>query len=67
MIRWTGTLASIFGAFLVANGFAVTGYALFIVGSVSWAAVGLKSRDMALFWLNAIFLIANIMGIINNI
>jgi hypothetical protein len=67
MISWIGTISSIFGAFLVANQFAVPGYCLFILGSVSWAFVGLKRRDMALFWLNAIFLCANIMGIYNNL
>lgn len=67
MIAWTGTVSSVFGAFLVANQFFVLGYSLFILGSVSWAYTGLKRRDMALFWLNAIFLIANLMGLTNNI
>lgn len=67
MISWIGTIASIFGAFLVANQFFIVGYTLFIVGSISWAFVGFKNRDMALFWLNAVFLSANIMGILNNI
>jgi len=67
MLAWIGTVSSVFGAFLVANQFFIVGYSLFIVGSLSWAVVGLKRRDMALFWLNAIFLSANIMGIWNNI
>lgn len=67
MIAWIGTISSVFGAFLVANGFFILGYTLFIIGSLSWAVVGLKRRDMALFWLNAIFLSANIMGIWNNL
>lgn len=67
MLAWIGTVSSVFGAFLVANQFFILGYSLFIVGSLSWAVVGLKRRDMALFWLNAIFLSANLMGIWNNI
>lgn len=67
MLAWIGTVSSVFGAFLVANQFFIVGYSLFIVGSLSWAIVGLKRRDMALFWLNAIFLSANLMGIWNNI
>jgi hypothetical protein len=67
MLAWIGTVSSVFGAFLVANQFFILGYSLFIVGSLSWAIVGLKRRDMALFWLNAIFLSANLMGIWNNI
>lgn len=67
MISWIGTISSIFGAFLVANQFFIVGYCLFILGSISWAYTGLKRRDMALFWLNAVFLSANIMGIWNNI
>lgn len=67
MLAWIGTVSSVFGAFLVANQFFIVGYSLFIVGSLSWAVVGLKRRDMALFWLNAIFLSANLMGIWNNI
>lgn len=67
MLAWIGTVSSVFGAFLVANQFFILGYSLFIVGSLSWAVVGLKRRDMALFWLNAIFLSANLIGIWNNI
>jgi hypothetical protein len=64
-ISWFGTIASIIGAFLVAFGVLVIGYISFILGSVSWVAVGIRKRDYSLITLNGFFLTANILGIYN--
>lgn len=64
-IRWIGTLASIFGSFVVASQIFVTGYCLFMLGSVSWLYVGVRQKDPALCVLNGTFLCANILGLYN--
>ena len=64
-IRWIGTLASIVGSFVVASKIFVLGYCLFMLGSVSWLWVGIRSRDTALCVLNGTFLCANILGLYN--
>lgn len=62
-IKWFGTLASIIGAFLVANAFGLIGYICFTFGSVSWLIVGIKEKDYSLIALNGTFFIANLMGL----
>ena len=64
-IKWTGTVASIIGAFLVANNIALIGYICFTLGSFSWLTVGFKEKDYSLITLNGTFLAANIMGLYN--
>lgn len=64
-ISWIGTLSSVAGSFTVALKFLMLGYGLFLVGSVSWLAVGLHRRDGALVALNGAFLAANLIGIYN--
>lgn len=64
-IRWIGTLASIVGSFVVASKVFVLGYCLFMLGSVCWLWVGIRSRDVALCVLNGTFLCANILGLYN--
>lgn len=65
VIKWVGTLASIAGAFIVASKMLIPGYSLFIVGSMSWLTVGIKTRDYSLIVLNGTFLCANILGLYN--
>lgn len=65
MLSWVGTLTSIMGSFLVAFGLAVLGYALFIVGSLSWLVVAIKTKNKPLGVLNGTFFCTNIIGLIN--
>jgi uncharacterized membrane protein len=66
MIAWTGTIASIIGAFLVALGYMQIGYICFTLGSVSWLYVAHTRRDNSLAVLNGTFLFANLVGLYNN-
>lgn len=65
MLSWIGTLTSIIGSFLVAFGLAVMGYGFFIVGSLSWLIVAVKTKNSALGVLNGTFFCANIIGLVN--
>ena len=65
MIKWIGTISSIIGAFSVAYHMFLFGYACFIVGSVSWLYIGIKTKDKPLVTLNGVFFIANILGLYN--
>jgi hypothetical protein len=67
MIKWLGTVSSIIGAFLVASGLFFIGYIAFLIGSISWCIIGIKQSDKALITLNATFLVANILGFVNNV
>lgn len=64
-VSWFGTITSVIGSFLVANKMFQLGYILFTFGSMSWLIVAWVKRDKALGVLNATFLVANIMGLIN--
>ena len=63
-IAWIGTVASILGAFLMAFGIVLAGYACFTLGSISWLIVGLSKKDKSLITLNGTFFVANIIGLI---
>lgn len=65
MVAWLGTISSIIGSFLVALGFLNTGYILFLIGALSWLVVGFNKRDKPLFVLNSVYLVANIIGLVN--
>jgi len=64
---WVATVATIIGAFLTAAnlGARVTGsgFAVFLVGSLSWLATGLMTDQPALTWTNAVLTLLNIFGI----
>lgn len=62
-LKWTGTIASMIGAFLVALGFMLPGYIAFMIGSFSWLSVAGIEKDKPLAVLNGFFLLANIMGL----
>lgn len=64
ILKWIGTISSIIGSFAVAFQIYILGYALFIVGSMVWAIIGILTRDKALVILNGFFLCANIIGIV---
>lgn len=64
ILSWTGTIASIMGAYLLAFGMGpLFAYACFGLGSISWLIVGACNRDKPLVILNLFFLIANIVGL----
>lgn len=64
-VSWLGTTTSIIGAFLLATGYIVTGYLLFVVGSGCWLLVGYIQKDKALMSLNTAFLVADFLGLWN--
>ena len=64
---WLGTINSVIGAFLVANGFFLIGYIIFASGAVLWLIVAKMLKNNAMLLLEFIFLIANINGIITNL
>ena len=63
MIGWIGTVASVIGSFVVAFQVFVIGYFLFLVGSISWLWVAVKTRNLSLGVLNGFFMVANIIGL----
>lgn len=67
MLKWIGTIAGIIGSLLVASnsGFQAGGYIAFLLGSISWLVVSVKTSDYAgvLQW--AFFSCVNAWGIIN--
>lgn len=65
MLKWFGTITSIMGAFLVASQLLLVGYTAFIMGSISWMIIGIKSKDNALIALNGVFFLANLLGLYN--
>lgn len=67
IIKWTGTGTSIAGSFLVAFGLSLVGYLFFLVGSLSWSIVAMRTKDRALLVLNLVFGVANVVGLYNSI
>ena len=67
LISWLGTINSIAGAFLVANGIFLVGYCIFASGAILWLIVAKMQKNEAMFFLELVFLIANINGIIINL
>jgi hypothetical protein len=66
-ISWVATAATIIGAFMTAAnlGARVTGagFAVFLVGSLSWLATGVMSGQPALTWTNVVLTLLNIFGV----
>jgi len=53
----------VIGSFVVAFQVFVIGYILFLVGSISWLWVAVKTRNLSLGVLNGFFMVANIIGL----
>ena len=64
-LKWSGTVAGVVGAFLVAAHLPVSGwgYVPFLVGSLSLVGWGLIISEPAVWILNAVFTVANLVGI----
>ena len=67
IISWLGTINSIAGAFLVANEIFLIGYCIFTSGAILWLIVAKMQKNEAMFFLELVFLIANINGIVVNL
>ena len=67
LFSWLGTINSIAGAFLVANGIFLIGYCIFTSGAILWLIVAKMQKNEAMFFLELVFLIANINGIVVNL
>ena len=66
-ISWVATVATVLAALMTASnlGPRITGYGfcVFLVGSLSWLAVGLLTDQTALLWTNAALTLLNIFGV----
>lgn len=67
VVSWLGTAFSIVGAFLVANQVFLTGFSVFAIGAILWLVVAKMQHNAAMFFLELVFLAANISGIYNYI
>ncbi len=67
VVSWLGTAFSILGAFLVANQIFLTGFSVFAIGAILWLIVAKLQCNAAMFFLELVFLTANINGIYNYI
>ena len=67
IISWVATVTTIVAASLTAAnlGARITGYgfAVFLVGSVSWLTTGLLTEQPALVWTNVVLTILNVFGV----
>lgn len=63
--KWVGTAAGVSGAALIALnvGMVVQGFALFLISSVLWAAVGWLQREPSLLVLQGAFTAINVLGL----
>jgi len=63
--KWTGTVAGIAGAVLIALniGVVAAGFALFLVSSLLWATVAWLQREPSLLLLQLAFTAINVIGI----
>jgi len=66
-ISWMATIATIIAATMTASnlGSKITGYgfAVFLLGSMSWLGVGILTDQPALTWTNAVLTLLNIFGV----
>lgn len=64
-MKWIGTAAGILGATLIALNVGAVGYgfALFLVSSLIWGAVGWIQREPSLLVLQIGFTVINVIGI----
>jgi len=66
-ISWVATIATIVAAFMTASnlGSRTTGFgfAVFLIGSLSWLATGVLTDQPALLWTNVVLTFLNIFGV----
>jgi hypothetical protein len=63
--KWIGTATGVTGAVIIATNLGVValGFALFLVSSIFWSAVGWVQREASLLVLQATFTVINVIGI----
>ena len=63
--KWVGTVTGVTGAVLIALniGAVAAGFALFLISSLLWSAVGLIHREPSLVVLQGAFTVINMLGI----
>lgn len=66
MIKWLAMVLNVAGAFTVAFGIMLAGYAAFLVGSALWFIIGIYTNDKPLVIQSAVFGVANVIGLYNN-
>lgn len=63
-LMWSGSIYGIAGALCIATAYDLAlGYVFFLLSSLSWIWVGYLQRNLALFLMNFVFGIINIIGI----
>lgn len=65
VIEFLGTLAGILGAFLVACKMPEMGYPFFLISSICLTYSAVRQRQWNLMALQGVFLLANILGLVN--
>lgn len=65
-IKWTGTIAGIIGAVFLALNIQESGWGFifFLVSSVAWTWVGIRTKDHALTALQGVFVGIDMLGIV---
>ncbi|RAU22807.1 hypothetical protein CU669_05300 [Paramagnetospirillum kuznetsovii] len=65
-IKWVGTAAGIIGALFLAANVAESGwgFTFFLVSSLAWTWVGVRTRDHALTALQGVFVGIDLLGIV---
>jgi hypothetical protein len=63
--KWFGTVCGVAGAIIIALNLGVVayGFALFLVSSVLWGAVGLIQREPSLVVLQSVFTVVDVLGL----
>jgi hypothetical protein len=63
---WFGTITSLIGSFIMAFGLILPAFIMYLVGTILWLYVAIKTHQKSLIVLNFGFLIADIIGIVRN-
>lgn len=64
-IKWVGTVSGIVGALFLAANIEGSGwgFTFFLISSIAWLWVGIKTRDHALSALQGVFVAIDLLGI----
>jgi len=65
VLKWTGTVAGIVGAVMVALNIGISGYGflLFLYSSITWTVAGVLIAEPSMVLLQGAFVVINILGI----
>jgi hypothetical protein len=64
--EWTGTILQVSGALWLALNLPSSGYAfpLMLAGCLFWIAISAREKRWSLFWMQAVFAVINVVGIV---